>query len=99
MCPHCHSGNYLLKVFLDGDTSKLAFTRRFLVTDAKVTIRAQLLQPLNYELAHTHQRIPFYGECQRPEPSNPMEQVKVMVLQNHRSGQCCTRYPAHFFYE
>ena len=30
-CVPSKSGNYLLKVFLDGDTSKLAFTRRVLV--------------------------------------------------------------------
>src|SRR5215217_8609605 len=30
-CVPSKSGNYLLKVFLDGDTSKVAFTRRILV--------------------------------------------------------------------
>ena len=36
------SGNYVLKVFLDGDTSKLAFTKRFLVTDAGIAVTAQV---------------------------------------------------------
>ena len=39
------SGNYLLKVFLDGDTSKLAFARRVLVVDRKADIASQILQP------------------------------------------------------
>ncbi|WP_431215606.1 type IX secretion system plug protein domain-containing protein [Puia sp. P3] len=47
-CIPIHSGNYLLKVYLDADTSKLAFTRRFLVTDAKATIQAQVLAPIDY---------------------------------------------------
>src|SRR6202012_4684776 len=52
-----HSGNYVLKVFLDGDTSKLAFTRRFLVTNPKVSIQSQLLQPLDISISGTHQHI------------------------------------------
>ncbi|HTI94186.1 MAG TPA: DUF5103 domain-containing protein [Puia sp.] len=85
--PNCipiHSGNYLLKVFLDGDTSKLAFTRRFLVTDAKATIQSQLLQPLNYEIARTHQRITFRVNTAAVNPNNPLDQIKVVVLQNYR---------------
>ena len=85
--PNCipiHSGNYLLKVFLDGDTSKLAFTRRFLVTDKKVNISAQYLQPLNYELAHTHQRIQLKVNTAAVNPSNAQDQIKVVVLQNYR---------------
>lgn len=85
--PNCipiHSGNYILKVFLDGDTSKLAFTRRFLVSDAKVNIQEQILQPLNYELARTHQRIQFTVNTSAINPSDPMGQIKVVVLQNQR---------------
>ncbi|HWK05996.1 MAG TPA: DUF5103 domain-containing protein [Puia sp.] len=85
--PNCipiHSGNYLLKVFLDGDTSKLAFTRRFLVTDKKINISAQYLQPLNYELAHTHQRIQLKVNTAGVNPANPLDQIKVVVLQNYR---------------
>src|SRR5882757_9865647 len=85
--PNCipiHSGNYLLKVFLDGDTSKLAFTRRFLVTDKKVNISSQFLQPLNYELSHTHQRIQFKVNTAGVNPANPLDQIKVVVLQNYR---------------
>jgi hypothetical protein len=85
--PNCipiHSGNYLLKVFLDGDTSKLAFTRRFLVTDAKATIQSQLLQPLDYQIARTHQRLQFRVNTNAVNPNNPLDQIKVVVLQNYR---------------
>ncbi len=83
-CIPIHSGNYLLKVFLDGDTTKLAFTRRFLVTDEKVNIHAQLLTPMNYELMHTHQRIQLSVNVNAVNPSNPLDQIKVVVLQNNR---------------
>jgi len=83
-CMPIHSGNYLLKVFLDGDTSKLAFTRRFLVTDAKVTTQSQLLQPLDYQIARTHQRLQFRVNVNAVNPNNPLDQIKVVVLQNYR---------------
>jgi len=83
-CIPIHSGNYLLKVFLDGDTSRLAFTRRFLVTDAKVNIRPAVLQPINYELSRTHQRIQFSVNVNAVNPNNPLDQIKVVVLQNYR---------------
>src|ERR1700753_88065 len=60
--PNCipiHSGNYMLKVFLDGDTSKLAFTKRFMVLDAKTPIQYQLQQPQDFNIGHTHQHIQF----------------------------------------
>jgi hypothetical protein len=85
--PNCipiHSGNYLLKVFLDGDTSKLAFTRRFLVTDSKINIQSQLLAPTNFEIAQTHQRIQFRINTAAVNPNNPLDQIKVVVLQNNR---------------
>ena len=83
-CVPIHSGNYLLKVFLDGDTSKLAFTRRFLVTDAKVKIQSQLLTPQNFELAHTYQNIQFRLNVSAVNPPNPLDQVRVVVMQNYR---------------
>jgi hypothetical protein len=83
-CVPRRSGNYLLKVFVDGDTTKLAFVRRFLVTDEKVNINAQLLTPQNYELMHTHQKIQFTVNVAAVNPSSPQEQIKVVVLQNNR---------------
>ncbi len=79
-----HSPRTILKVFLDGDTTKLAFTRRFLVSDAKVNIQEQILQPLNYELARTHQRIQFTVNTSAINPSDPMGQIKVVVLQENQ---------------
>jgi hypothetical protein len=85
--PNCipiHSGNYLLKVYLDGDTSKLAFTRRFLVVDARVPIQPQLSTPQDPALSHTYQNIQFRLNTAQINPPNPLDQVKVDVLQNYR---------------
>ena len=53
------SGNYLLLVYLDGDTSKRVFTKQLLVLDQKATISAAVVQPFTPQLFNTHQRIKF----------------------------------------
>ena len=79
-----HSGNYLLKIFLDNDTSKLVFTKRFLVAENAATISVQFLQPLNPQIAQTHQKLQFTVNCGALALINPFQQMKVVVLQNHR---------------
>lgn len=77
------SGNYILKVYLDGDTSKLAFTKRLMVVDNKAAILAKVVQPFAPEYFRTHQRIQFTVDAKVLESFNP-QQVKVVVLQNYR---------------
>jgi hypothetical protein len=85
--PNCipiHSGNYMLKVFLDGDTSKLAFTKRFLVVDARTPIQSQMMQPQDNTLARAFQHIQFRVNTAAVNPTNPLDQIKVDILQNNR---------------
>ena len=77
------SGNYLLKVFRDGDTSKLAFTKRLMVVDKQVSIGAQILVPYDNELARTHQKLQFSVETKQLNLLSP-QQVKVVAVQNNR---------------
>lgn len=78
------SGNYLLKVFLNSDTSKLYFTKRFLVVDNKVAIAAQLKQPFNSQLYLTDQRVQVVVNTAnaRINTMSPQD-LKVTVLQNN----------------
>jgi len=78
------SGNYLLKVFLDGDTSKLAFTRRLLVLEQKASINGQVLQPFAPQLFKTHQKIQFSANINGLNTFSAAQQVKVVILQNNR---------------
>jgi hypothetical protein len=87
-CMPAHSGNYLLKVYTDGDTSHVAFTRRFLVTDAKVTIQSQMLEPQNFDIQHTYQHIQLRLNTSAINPPNPLDQIKVVVVQNYRWDNC-----------
>ena len=79
-----HSGNYLLKVYLDGDTSKLAFTKRFLVVDSRVPVQCQLMQPQDNTLARAFQHFQLRVNAAAVNPTSPLDQIKVDVLQNNR---------------
>jgi hypothetical protein len=78
------SGNYILKVFLNGDTSNLAFTRRILILNDLVPIGAQIQQPFNTQLFKTHQKVQFSIDKKKIDVINPQQQLKVVVLQNYR---------------
>lgn len=78
------SGNYLLKVFLDGDTAKLAFERRFLVVDPKVAVAAAVVRPNGGAPGGDRQKLNVSINVSRLQVRNPMQQVKIVVLQNYR---------------
>ncbi|MFM2139029.1 MAG: hypothetical protein RJA57_1336, partial [Bacteroidota bacterium] len=77
-------GNYLLKVFLNDDTSKLVFTRRFLVVNTKATVTGLITQPYNNRLFQTHQRVQANvsavpGQLNAFSPQD----LKVVMVQNY----------------
>ncbi|MFI5129748.1 MAG: DUF5103 domain-containing protein [Chitinophagales bacterium] len=78
------SGNYLLKVFLNNDTSELLFTRRFLVIDNRVAIAAQLMRPSNVQLSRSdqHVRIGLNTTNAQINTLSPQD-LKLVVLQNN----------------
>ncbi|MEP7256214.1 MAG: DUF5103 domain-containing protein [Ferruginibacter sp.] len=78
------SGNYMLKVYIDGDTSKLAFTRRLLVLDQKAAISAKITQPFTPQLYRTHQKVQFTANIQGLNTFSAAQQIKVVILQNNR---------------
>lgn len=78
------SGNYLLKVFLDGDTSKIAFTRRMLVVDDRLPVGAQVTQPFNQQYFQTHHRIQVQLETTNMDIRYPQQQLQVFILQNQK---------------
>ena len=83
-CYPTRSGNYILKVFLNGDTSQLAFTRRFLVLENLANIAVQYLQPFDPQLSHTHQKLQINVNTRTMNVTNALQQIKICVLQNYR---------------
>lgn len=78
------SGNYLLKVYLNGDTSKLVFTKRMLVVEKAAGIAAQVIQPFTPDLFKTHQKIKFNVNLIDVNSFSAAQQVKAVILQNNR---------------
>lgn len=83
-CMPSKAGNYLLKVFANGDTSNLLFSCRMMVVDDKITIGAQVLQPFAQEMFRTHQKIVAKINFGALDIFNPAQQIKVVVVQNYR---------------
>lgn len=83
-CMPSKPGNYLLYVYLNGDTSKLAFTKRILILNNLAAISSRLTQPFNNQLFRTHQKINFIVDKAKLNVLNPQQQLKVFVLQNYR---------------
>lgn len=90
-CMPSRSGNYILKVFADGDTSKLLFTKRMLVVEEKSSVSAQVQQPYNGLIFRTHQKIQFRVNLnEQLNIPNPLQQIKVAILQNERWDNAVT---------
>ncbi len=83
-CAPAVTGNYILKVFLDGDTSKLAFTKRFLVFENRAIISAEVVQPFNPNFFKSHQKIEFKVNSKNLQVVNAAQQMSVTILQNGR---------------
>jgi len=77
------SGNYLLKVFLDGDTSRLAFTKRFVVVQPLASVAAQIQQPFNARLFRTGQKLSIAVQTDPKVQIFSPTDLKIVVLQNN----------------
>ena len=95
-CVPTKSGNYMLKVFLDGDQEKLAFTRRVLVYEKLADVGLSITQPYNSELFKTHQKITFQVNKSQLNVVNAVQQVKAVVLQNFRWDNAKLNIPPTF---
>lgn len=83
-CLPSRSGNYFLKVFENGDTSKLLFVRRLMVVDDKVGIALDVRQPFASGFYNTHQKIISRVSLGKLDIFNPAQQIKLVVIQNNR---------------
>lgn len=85
------SGNYILKVFVDEELdSNVVLTRRFIVSDPKVTISGEVVPPVKVEDRNYRQQIEFEIRTGKYYIPNPYRDLKVMVLQNWRWDNAVT---------
>lgn len=82
-CVPTRSGNYLLRVFLNGDTSKIVFTKRMVIVDDRTKVGAVIQQPYSGQLFRTSQKLQIViNTDERVQNLNPTD-LRVVVLQNY----------------
>ena len=85
------SGNYIIKVYEDEEVdSNVILTKRFLVTDQKVTISGMVVPPVKVEDRKYRQQLEFEINTASYYIPDPYRDLKVMVLQNWRWDNAVT---------
>jgi hypothetical protein len=79
-----------LKVFVDGNEDRIAFTRRFMVFEQNVAIEAGVKQATDLNFRATHQEIDFIITITRLAIPNPYRDMKVVITQNGRWDNAIT---------
>ena len=82
-CRPTKSGNYIVKVYKDGNPNDVIFTRRFFVVDDQVSIGATVQEPFDAAISRTHQKIQINIDTKKLTYFQP-NQLLVKVIQNTR---------------
>jgi hypothetical protein len=77
------SGNYLMKVYRQGRSNELVFTKRFFVVEQEVPITASIQEPFDEAISKSHQKIQLQLDVKKITMLQP-ELLHVAVLQNTR---------------
>ena len=79
------SGNYKLDI-IDDDTKQIVVTARFMVAEDVVNITRNVLTDTDWDVRNHHQQIALRVDYPPTlKASNPRDQFRVLVMQNHRS--------------
>lgn len=83
-CVPSRSGNYILRVFQNGDTAQVVFTRRMMVVDDRATVAGELRQPFDQRVFRTHQKLITRVDIRALDVFNPAQQIRVVAVPNFR---------------
>jgi hypothetical protein len=79
------SGNYILKVYEDGDPSKMILTRRLYVVNQRILINAEIVPSNDVATRQTNQKINFTLDYGSLRVQNPGADIRTLIMQNGRS--------------
>ena len=83
------TGNYLVKVYLDADQENLVLTRRFMVFDERIVLKARVSQSMS-EYRSFKQEVDFTILHPNYEIMNPYGDLKIVITQNDRWDNAIT---------
>jgi hypothetical protein len=83
------TGNYLLVVYLY-DQEYPVITRRFMVTDSKINVSANMVRPADVSKLRTHQELDFELSVEFLRLRDPKNDIHGVVLQNGRWDNAIT---------
>ncbi|RME16412.1 MAG: DUF5103 domain-containing protein [Bacteroidetes bacterium] len=95
-CRFTKAGNYLLVLYETPDKNKIVATRRFYVLNNVVDIAAQISQPIGNDLQYVGQHLDFTISSRKYELTNPVTDMKIMIMQNGRQDNMVKNIPATF---
>lgn len=78
------SGNYVLKVYEDGDLNKMILTRRMYVIGSKVSVGGTIASSNIVSARRTNQKVNFTVNYGGLNIQNPNRDIRVFVMQNAR---------------
>ncbi len=90
------TGNYILKVYLNNDTSQIAFTKRIMIVDNKASVVARVVKPASPEFFNTHQKVDFSVDVKALQSFSAPQQIRVVLLQNYRWDKAITNLKPTF---
>jgi Domain of unknown function (DUF5103) len=90
------SGNYLLKVFRNGDQEDLVLTRRFLVFEQRMDVQAKVQASREVELRDIAQQVDLVVRYPGLQITDPFSDISITVLQNMRWDDARTGFKPKF---
>lgn len=84
------SGNYILKVFLEGDRNQVVLTRRFMVLDQRLMIDGHAQQANLVRYRNQMQQLMFTLHTENYHISNPYRDLRIVITQNGRWDNAIT---------
>lgn len=90
------SGNYLLKVFREGDEDDLILTRRFIIYEQAVMVGMKRERVIGATESLTRQQINMTIDYSVANLFNPVENISVVLRQNYRWDNAITDLEPNF---
>ena len=78
------SGNYVLKVYPEGNPNEPVLTQRFYVVDQKTGLAAGVFASQNVVDRTTNQKINFSLDISQLQVQNPYAELRTLIMQNAR---------------